>query len=247
MINDRELTLVLLVMGLGSTLIGLLLLRYRRLTLRPIPAYIVLPEVAADAVESNYPVHFSMGSSALGGTSTISALASAEVIYRLAERLAVGQQTPLITLSDALTVSLAQDTLRRAYEFRRNMADYRSRAAAWFPQGQRSLAFAAGAAGLIADANIAHSVLLGRFGVELALLGEGALRHDQVLIAHSDTVEGQAVAFAQANQILIGEELYVGPAYLNGQRLDLSGILTLDVLRWAVILGILIAALQAAL
>jgi hypothetical protein len=89
------------------------------------------------------------------------------------------------------------------------------------------------------------SVLLGRFGFEIALLGEGALRHDQALIAHSDLVEGQAVAFAQADHLLIGEELYAGAAYLGGRPLERGGLIALDVLRWLVILGIVVAALQA--
>jgi hypothetical protein len=64
---------------------------------------------------------------------------------------------------------------------------------------------------------------------------------------HSDLVEGQAVAFAQADQILLGEELYVGPAYLDGTALERGGIFALDVLRWLVIFGIILAALEAVL
>jgi hypothetical protein len=244
--DNSELTWILLAIAFAATLIGQLIARRRVLPLRPIPAYVVLPESAADAVESDHRIHFSMGSSALGQTSTLSALASAEVFYRLAVRLAVSRQTPLVTLSQLLTLPLAQDTLRRAYEFRQNMAYYRSNAAVWYPQGPRSLAFAAGAASLSADADVTGSVLLGHFGTELALIGESALRHDQDLIAHSDLVEGQAVAFAQADQMLIGEELYVGPAYMGGRLLEQGGVVALDVLRWLIILGILVAALQAA-
>ena len=214
---------------------------------RPIPVYVVLPELAADAVESNHQVHFSMGSSVVGELSTVSALVSAEIIYRMAERLAVGYQSPFITLSNPLTLPLAQDTLRRAYEYRDNLGHYRSTAAVWFPQGVRSLAFAAGAASLSADRDANSNVLLGRYGVEAALIGDSALRHDQGLIMHSDLVEGQAVAFAQADRFLLGEELYVGPAYMNGSALERGGLIALDVMRWLVILGILVAALQAAL
>lgn len=245
--NNAELTWVLLAVALAATLAGRILLARRRLFLRPIPAYQVLPAQAADAVESSNRIHFSMGSSALGESSTLSALAAAEVIYRLSERLAVSRQTPLVTLSQPLTLPLAQDTLRRAYEFRQNMPHYRSSAAAWYPQGARSLTFAAGAASLAADANAHSNVMLGRFGVEMALLGESALRHDQGVIAHSDLPEGQAVAFVQAEQALLGEELYVGPAYLNGSPLERGGVVALDVLRWLVILGIIVTAVQAAM
>jgi hypothetical protein len=246
MITDAALSLAVLALAFAMTLVGRYVARRARPHMRPLRAYDVLPELAADAVESGNRIHFSMGSSALGDTSTITALASAEVIYRLSERLAISYQTPIVTLSSMMTLPLAQDTLRRAYEYRQNMAYYRSSAAFWYPQGPRSLAFAAGVGSLAADADVTSSLLFGRFGYELALIGESALRHDQDIIAHSDLVEGQAIAYAQANQMLFGEELYVGPAYLSGSALEWGGVFALDVLRWLVIIGILLAAVQAA-
>jgi hypothetical protein len=247
MIPDAELTLAMLAVAFAATMVGRFIVRRFAPHNRPIPAYAVLPELAANAVESNYKLHFSMGSSALGETSTLTALVSAEVIYRLVERLTIGYQTPIITLSSAITLPLAQDTLRRAFAYRQNMAYYRSSAAAWYPQGGRSWAFAAGAAALSADFDAHSNVVLGSFGTEAALIGESALRYDQGLILHSDRIEGQAVAFAQADHMLLGEELYVGPAYLKGSALERGGVFAQDVLRWLVILGILAAALQAAL
>jgi hypothetical protein len=244
--NNSALTPYVLLIALVATIAGMALARRRKLLLRPLPAYVVLPELAADAVESAYLVHFSLGSSAVGEASTLSALASAEVVYRMVERLAVSRRTPLITLSNPLTLPLAQDTLRRAFEYRQQLPTYRSSAAAWYPQGPRSLAFAAGIASLAADVDVSSNVALGRFGIELAVLGESALRHDQALLAHSDLLEGQAVAVAQAEQVLLGEELYVGPAYMSGKPFDFGGVVALEVLRWLVILGIVLAAIQAA-
>ncbi len=245
--NHCEITWVLLAVTVAATFAGALIARRRTLALRPIAAYALLPDLMADAVESDHTVHFSTGSAALGQMSTVSALASAELIYRLSSRLAVGERMPLITLSAPLTLPLAQDTLRRAYEYRQRLDAHRVRSAAWFPQGRRSLAFAAGATSLAADADVSTSVLLGQFGAELALFGASAVRHDQRLIAHSDLVEGQAVAFAQADRVLIGEELYAGAAYLDGRPFDVGGVVALDVLRWLVIIAIVVAALEAAL
>ena len=111
----------------------------------------------------------------------------------------------------------------------------------------RSLAFAAGAAAHSADIDAASSVLLGRFGTELAFFGENAVRHDQVFVAHSDNPSGQAVAYAQSETPLLGEELYAGPAYLSRRPLHLGTAVAMDVLRWTVIMAILFTALQAAL
>lgn len=245
--NDSDLIIILLTLAFSATLIGALIARRVPVTLRPIRAYHSLPLIAADAVESAQRVHISFGSSAVGESGTVSALASAEIAYLLAERLAISPYPPLITLSQGTTLPLAQDTLRRAYEFRRRAETFRATRAIWYPQGRRSLAFAAGASAHAADSDAFSSVLLGRFGTELALFGESALRHDQSLIAHSDNLGGQAIAYAQADFPLIGEELYAGPAYLTRRPLHLGTVVALDVLRWTVIMAILFTALQAAL
>ncbi len=247
MINDAGLIWVIVALVFAFTLAGRFVVRRFTVRFRPIAAYDALPNVAADAVESAKRLHFSFGSSTLGDSTTITTLASAEIMYRMAERVAMGRQTPLVTLSNPLTLPLAQDTLRRAYEYRQNMPYYRSNAAAWFPQGSRALTFAAGVAAFAADYDVDSNLVMGKFDYELALIAESALRYDQGLIAHSDRVEGQAIAYAMADQALIGEELYVGPAYLNGTALERGGILAQEVLRWLVILAILAIALQAAL
>jgi len=242
MINDSELIWVVVAITFAAMMAGRFIVRRFTVHLRPIRAYETLPVLAADAVESAKRVHISLGDSALGSTSTITALVSAEIAYRMSERLAISRQLPLLTLTSPMTLPLAQDTLRRAYLYRRTMDYYRNSAAAWYPAG---LAFAAGAASLSADLDADSNILLGRFGSTLALLGESALRHSQTVIAHSDLLEGQAVAFAQAREVLLGEELYAGPAYLGGTALERGSVLAQDVLRWLVILGIITVALQA--
>ncbi len=242
--SDANLTIVLLVIAFAATLVGRFVVRRFGLRLRRIPAYEALPLLAADAVESDHRLHFSLGQSALATASTVSALAGAEIFYRLAERVAIAEQTPTFSLADPLALPLAQDTLRRAYEYRQRAGKWHSRLAAWYPQG---IAFAAGVASLSADRREHSLILLGRYREELAFFGEGALRHDQRLIAHSDWVEGQAVAYAQAEHVLLGEELYVGPAYLGGNALERGGVFALEMLRWLVIAGIAVELLQALL
>lgn len=242
MIGDSELIWVFVAITFAAMMAGRFIVRRFSPHLRPIRAYERLPVLAADAVESARRVHISLGDSALGSSSTVAALVSAEIAYRMSERLAISRHLPLLTLTSPMTLPLAQDTLRRAYLYRRTMDYYRSSAAAWYPPG---LAFAAGAASLSADLDADSHVLLGRFGTNLALLGESALRHSQTVIAHSDLLEGQAVAFAQAHDVLLGEELYAGPAYLGGTALERGSVFAQDVLRWLVILGIVSVALRA--
>jgi hypothetical protein len=230
---------VVLIMILAST-------RARALQFRRIPAYTALPLLAGEAVESGRSVHLSFGSSAVRDATTLAALASAEIIYHLAERASLGDRPTFVTLSDPVTLALGQDTLRRAYKARAALRSYRSTMAQWYPQGPSSFAFAAGAGAEILDADASLNVLIGRYGAEMMLLAENAVRYDRTVVGQSDQVIGQAVAYAVSDTLLIGEELYVGGAYLARTPLLVGGVFAQDLLRFlviTVIIGLAILAL----
>jgi hypothetical protein len=219
--------------------------RARALQFRRIPAYSAMPLLAGEAVESGRAVHLSFGSSAVRDATTLTALASAEIIYHLAERASLGDRPAFATLSDPVTLGLGQDTLRRAYKARASLGKYRTTMAHWYPQGPSSLAFAAGAGAEILDADASLNVLIGRYGLEMMLLAENAIRYDRTVIAQSDQVIGQAVAYVVSDTPLIGEELYVGGAYLARTPLYIGGVFAQDVLRFLVIVVIIGLAILA--
>lgn len=245
--NNADLTFIFLAIAFAAMMMGRFLVRRFTLHFRRIPAYDALPLLTADAIESDHRLHFGLGSSSLGTSSTLSALTGIELVYRMSERLAINEKVPTLTVSSPTTMLLAQDTLRRAYEYRKKWDTWRTALAVWYPAGKQSFAYAAGAASLSADRRTTSHILFGHYGAELALLGESALRHDQHMIAHSDRLEGQAIAYAQADRVLLGEELYVGPAYMDGNALQRGGIFALETLRWLVIFGIIIEAILAAI
>jgi hypothetical protein len=76
----------------------------------------------------------------------------------------------------------------------------------------------------------------------LALIAAAAYRRDQPIIAASDQLEGQAVAFAVSDRPLIGEEIFAAGAYLGGESSQVGSIVTQDVLRWLLIAAIVITA-----
>jgi hypothetical protein len=195
--------------------------------------------LVGEAVESDKAVHVSFGSSAIRDSTTLAALATAEILYLVAERSALADKPTVVTLSDPVTLALGQDTLRRAYKARGKLAKYRSTLVRWYPQGPQSLAFAAGAGETILDEDASLNVLLGRFGPEMMLTAENAIRYNRLLIAQSDQIDGQAVAYAVSETPLIGEELYAGGAYLSESPLQIGGVLAQDVLRYIVIATII--------
>lgn len=213
-----------------------------KVTLRPLPAYQKMPSMVGNAIESDRPLHISMGSAGIGGESTILAVTVAELAYQLAQRAAIGDTSPIITLSSASAFPLAQDTLRRAYQSRGFGSSYDPLSARWYPAGEYSLAFAASLTTLMHTENISGSILAGSHGSEIALVMDASARKNQPVIGVSDQLEGQAVAYALGDMPLLGEEVFSAAAYLEGSSGSLRVPFTMDALRW-----VLIAAMLAGL
>lgn len=236
-VTTQTYVVLLLLAALVISTVARLVIRRRTgfYPLRPIGAYQRLPMAIGAAIEANRPVHMSLGSAGIGGKDTPLALATADLAYHTLRAAAIGDAPPLITMSNGAALPLAQDTLRRAYASRGMLARYPRGSAQWYPQGARSLAFAAALTGVMTDNRALINVLGGSFGPEMALPAEAAARHRQQLFASSDQLEGQAVAYALADQPLLGEELYVAGAYLGNEPSRQAMVITLDTLRLALV------------
>lgn len=249
--STTQLLTVLIVLTAGA--LNLILTQFARrnaargrvFPVRALPSMDAVPGLIGQSIESGRPVHVSMGSAGVGGLETPAALASAALFYRVAERTATGSVAPLLTMSDATSLPLGYGTLRRAYAARGRIDRYELRAVRWFPEGTRSLAFAAGLTIMAGNERVSGSLLTGSYGSELALILFSAQRRRHLTIAGSNQLSGMAVAYAMADHALLGEEIYAAPAYLSastpagdaGQR---ASLLTTDTLRWLLIAGLLL-------
>lgn len=236
------LTILILLLAMVVSVIVTQFIRRRRnlFALRDIAAYNALPLAVGEAIEANRPVHVSLGNAGLGGTNTLLTLASAELFYQTAERAAIGGISPILTVSDPTALPLGQDTLRRAYQSRDLLDRYRRGSVRWIPAGPRSLAFAAALTAIIGDDKASANILVGSFGPELALVAEASARRGRPVIASSDQLQGQAVAYVLADQPLIGEEVFTAGAYLGESPSQVASVVALDVLRLLLILAILV-------
>jgi hypothetical protein len=237
------LTTLIILLALVVSVIVTQFIRRRKeaFPMRRIAAYESLPVLVGAAIEGGRPLHVSFGSAGLGGSNTPLTLASAELLYQVVQRNLVG--STIVTVSDPSALPLAYGTLRRAYATRRERLGNSS--VQWYPAGTRSLAFAAALTGVLADEKVSGSILVGNFGAEMALILASAARRRQASIAGSIDLDGQAVAYAMSDYPLIGEEIFVAGAMLGGSASERSSVVTLDVLRWLLILGILIATINS--
>ena len=213
--------------------------RRRSTILRPIAGFEKIPLWVGQAIEANRPLHLSLGSAGIGDNTTILSLAGAELFYFIIQDATRGDVSPIITTTSTAAIPLGQDTLRRAYQSRNLSSRYQPAKARWYPQGQRSMAFAAALTGMMKVENPSAHVLVGSFGTELALVLDEAHHQKQPTLAVSDQLEGQAIAFALAGDYLIGEELFAAPGYVSDDPANKAESVVVDIWRGLLILGLL--------
>lgn len=236
-------TTVIIVFALAVTVLATQVARRRResFPLRPLPAYDAMPQIVGAAIEADRPMLVSFGGAGLGGSSTLLTLASAELFYQVAQRAAAGTVSPILAVSDPSAIALGYGTLRRAYATRGRLDRYRGSGVRWYPAGPRSLAFAAALTATMSSDQVSGNVLVGSYGMELALILDASNRRRLASVAASDQLEGQAIAWVLSERPLIGEEMFVAGAYLGDNATQLGSVVALDTLRGVLIAGIIVA------
>ena len=227
----------------AALMLGLVFLR-RKIppVFRDIPAFTRLRQAVGLVVEDGSRLHISLGHGALTTPHSASALAGLALLRRLANLTSASDQPPIATSGDATLAILSQDTLQAAVKF--------SEPGTFDPTAGRLVgltpfSFAAGAILAIRDEHVSANVLMGNFGVEVALLTDAVERENTFVLAGSDNLTAQAVIYATAQDALIGEEIYAAGAYIEADPLQAASLTVQDILRWLVIAAILVGALLA--
>jgi len=225
----------------GVLILGLAAIRRKSSPVfREIPAITHLKQAIGRVVEDGTRLHVSLGRGALVTPQSASALAGLTLLRQLAELTSAGDEPPIATSGDAALTILSQDTLKMGAEA---SAQGTYDPTAGRLTGLTPFSYAAGAIPTIRDENISTNVLIGNFGVEVALLADAAERANTFSIAGSDNLTAQAVLYASAQEPLIGEELFAAGAYVGAGPLHSSSLSAQDILRWLIITVILVGAL----
>jgi hypothetical protein len=211
----------------------------KRYALRPIAAYQALRGVLGQATERGKRVHVTVGSAGIGGDQTVAVSAGLTTLRYLAEQGVSMGMAPLVTVADPVAMIAAQDTLYRAYRQSGRVSEYRGTDVALIAPDPT--AYAVGAQDLVTDDQVSVNVMVGSFGQEYLLLGEGVAQQQEVLqVAGSSRLSAQPFVAATADHPLIGEEIFAAGAYL-GERPEHTASLRLqDVLRLAIVVAIVL-------
>jgi hypothetical protein len=230
--------LVLLTAGL---MLGLSFLRRKTpASFRPILAFARLRQAVGSVVEDGSRLHVSLGRGGLTTPQSAAELAGIGMLRRLADLTSASDQPPVATSGDSTIAILSQDTLQSSFETVTPGAAFDITAGRL--AGLTPFSYAAGTLPVMNDENVSATVLMGNFGVEAALLTDAAERKDMYVLAASDNLPAQAVMYATAQDVLLGEEIFSADAYNNGKPIHSASLATQDILRWLIIIAMLAGA-----
>lgn len=213
--------------------------------LRPLPAYRTLRSQVGRAIESGRHVHITLGRGGLHQAAGPTSVAVLTALDHLAIDSCASGIPPLVTMGEATLLPAAQDSLRRGFAQAGRLSAYAPTQTYFIAPETAPLAYAAGVSNELHAGNIGSNLMLGRFGPEVAIMGEAAARANAPQVIGSDDPTALALASVLTKDVLIGEELLAAGAYLQGKPWQLASLQVQDVIRWVVMGLILVAAIMA--
>ena len=207
---------------------------------REIPAFARLQKAIGLAVEEGSRLHISLGRGGLTTPQSAAELAGLEMLHRVAELTSASDRPPVATSGDGAVAILSQDALQASDQA--VLSSGHDVAAARLT-GLTPFSYAAGTLLVMREEDVSANILIGNFGVEVALLTDAAERENSSSLAASDNLPAQAILYASAQDALIGEELFAAGAYVKARPFHSASLIVQDSLRWLVVIAILVGAI----
>jgi hypothetical protein len=229
-----ELPATLAIILITALLLVLLTLRQKRggkVTLRPLPSYNSLKGQMGQAIESGGRLHVTLGQGGLHTSASIASVAGLSVLDNLAQEGTVSDAAPLVTVGEGTLLPAAQDSLQRGLVKVNPHLPMDAKLVQFVAHESDNFAYAAGVASIMQQNRVIGNVMAGRFGVELAIIGEAGQRQEIEQVIGTDDPVGLAVATAVTDQVLVGEEHLAAPAYVKGEPGQIASLQTQDILR----------------
>lgn len=205
--------------------------------IREIAALTHLHRALGLSMEDGSRMHVSLGSGNLLNARGGSALAGLAMLRHIAESTSVSDKPAVASTGDSTLGLLAQDTLQAGYQAAGVEELYSFSTGR--VTGLTPFSYAVGAMNILKNENVSANIMIGHFGAEAAFLTDISDSEHTTAIGASDDIAGQSVLFANAQNILIGEELFAAGAYLGAGASHTASLTVQDILRWLVIIALL--------
>lgn len=223
--------------------------RGREVLLRPLRSFSRIREMTEKAAETGKTIHFSPGIGGLNGQGGTAEVLNGLTTLSSAARLSARSRTNLVTTTnDALAYLTAEDVARIEYIRAGRETDQQPDKNRFITQQDR-MAYTAGMNYILSQEQVTGAVMLGRFGDEYLLVGDTMNRRNVSQVVGSTQVEALPLMAATAgmDNVLIGEEVYAAPAYLDREPSHLASLQVQDRLRLAIIVIIIAGVIAATL
>jgi hypothetical protein len=161
------------------------------------------------------------------------------ILKQIIKESSVCDFPPVASSGDATVAILAEDTIRDTSQAINIHTGSRSTGEL---VGLTPFSYAAGTLTTIRSPQVSANVLTGWYGNEVIYLTSAGERQGTPVIAGTADLPAQAIMYASATDPLIGEELFVGGAYLGGGKIYEASVNAQDIFRWIVIGLILLGA-----
>lgn len=201
----------------------------RRVNLRSLAGFDALQGLSARAAESGQTLHVSLGVSGISGEDTAATLAGLTVLDYLAEQGVTFDVPPLVTVADPTLLPAAQGVLQHAYARQGDVENYDPRRVHLI--SPEPTAYAAGVMDMLEHEPLAANIMIGNFGDEYLLMGEVGVKKGISQIGGATNPQTLPFVFASADQVLIGEEIFAGGAYLASLPTHIGSLVAQDVMR----------------
>lgn len=244
-------TLLLLIIVLLVIILTLLhharaLSAQQSISRRALPGLDIVRAALARGAETGRAIHLSTGSGVIGTRfSTAETVAGLLAAERVASEAALNGAPILASSGDAVAHLALRGALRQAYQRAGLGQDY-DPANVQLLAHQDPMAYASGVATIYGRQRIEASQLIGSFGQEFMLLGEDGAQRGVPQIGGATTTTALPLVYLSADGALIGEEIYAAEAYLARTAAPAARLLTIDTLRTAVIVAIILLVLLTA-
>jgi hypothetical protein len=213
-----------------------------KITVRPLPTFQDLQGGIGYAAESGGTIHIALGNGGLTGEDAVTSLASLEMVEALADTAVLYNAPPIITVGDPTLLPLAQDILRRAYEQHGLIKRYDPGQVRFI--APTPVAYAAGAANVVATEDVTTNVMVGAFGPEVSLIADAGARRDVPQLAAAVTPDAIGALYPATDRLAVGEELYAAGAQMTEKRRYRISLMAQDWLRVILVLFILFWAIM---
>ncbi len=210
------------------------------LYIRKIAGLEAVDEAIGRATEMGKPILYLNGMDPL---STLSTLASLNILGRVARRVANYDSELLVPSKDPVVLSVAQEVVKQGYLDAGRPDAYKEDNVFFLTEDQ--FAYTASVCGIMVRDKPAANIFMGYYYAESLILAETGATTGAIQIAGTDSTSQLPFFVTTCDYTLIGEELYAASAYLAREPRLLGSLKGQDVGKLFIMIVILVGTILA--